>query len=96
MEMSLAQSMRPSAVSGASSTFVPISSRYCRGRSTELCSATVETILPPEPTPPSIAMFSASVQFFVNATLSGEGAPKKEAIALRQAYTLSAQASDRL
>ena len=72
-----------------------------RGRSTELCSASVVTMCgicssEKEFASPNSAMLSASVQFFVRITRSKEGAPKKSDKSLRQLSTLDASATESL
>ncbi len=64
------------------------------GRSTELCDAAVVSALWPGASRPSMAILSAIVALFVNATLEAPGAPSKFATAARARYTAIPAAID--
>ena len=96
LEAIAAISISPRELSGASSTCTPLSSRYCSGRRTELCSANVVTTLSPARKVPRRAIFRASVQFFVNMVRSHDQPPKNSISSLRQACTRSEQATESL
>jgi hypothetical protein len=78
-----------------SNSIKPFDFRKCNGRSTELCSKTVVITCPPFLSVPNIAVLSASVQFFVKTTRSGE-APKNSASSFLQLKTISAPETDSL
>ena len=70
----------PFASQGQNDTSIPaFSSRY-NGRSTELCSMTVEITWSPGPKRPRIAVFSASVELQVKATCLGFPSPTSSEI----------------
>ena len=81
--------IRPSASGGTSvSVITPVRESSDRGRSTELCSMSVETTWSPLRITPWMAMLSASVAFSANATRDASLSPSMRAISSLQPSTI--------